>query len=209
MAISQATNQLTKNGRCRSLGSLGPEPANGRQRSCPTASSICTGSFFIGAEATRTSIIGERSADDVSPFALLDARSAASPRRKTARRRVDHLGGAVGDLHHRQPPLVGSIGAETEHAVGAVEARYAGQRRLVERVRHAVAGERGGQRHRVIGERRQTRRVAVEFGPVALGEGVEAGIVGRGEPGALHLRQFEHARVVPHAGSQELGLDVG
>src|ERR1700677_3833615 len=132
----------------------------------------------------------------------------ASPRSKAARRGADHLGAVLCDLHDRQAPLIGSVGLEAEHPVSAVEARYVGQRSLVERVRSAIVGERSRQRHRAIGERRQARRFAVEFGLVALREGVEAGIVGGREPGALHLRQFENPRLVPDAGAQELGLDV-
>src|SRR5258708_36474312 len=88
---------------------------------------------------------------------------ARSSRRKAARRRADHLGAVVCDLHDGQAPLIGSVGLEAEHPVSAVEARYVGQRRLIERIRSAIAGERGGQPHRVIRERRTERRSAGEL----------------------------------------------
>ncbi len=59
----------------------------------------------------------------------------ASPRRKTPRRGADHGRGVVVDLHHREAPFGGAVGAEPEHAVDAVEPRDAGQSAPAEAVR--------------------------------------------------------------------------
>ena len=78
------------------------------------------------------------------------------------------------------------------------------------RCRPCVRAKRRDQRHRVIGERRGSHRLAAVFGAVAAGEAAEAGRIRRGIEAALQGRAREHARIVPQAGAEQLDvLQVG
>ena len=54
------------------------------------------------------------------------------------RRRADRHRGAIIDLQHRQTALVGPIGAEAKHAIGAIEARRGWSGRLAITLRPCV-----------------------------------------------------------------------
>ena len=75
---------------------------------------------------------------------------------------------------------------------------------VAETLRPLHARQRRGERHRIVGQRREADRIGVEARAVAFGEGLEAAIVGRREPAALQGRQAEDARLVPHARAERL-----
>ncbi len=64
--------------------------------------------------------------------------------------------------------------------------------------------QRGDERNRVIGKARGAHRIAPEARLVALGKGLIAGGLGRGEPGAGQIGIGEQLGVVPQAGADEL-----
>src|SRR5579863_1491825 len=127
---------------------------------------------------------------------------------KTMRRGVDHRSCAIADLHDRQAAFSRAVGAETKYAVGPIEPRRIGQDAVREPVRPLGAGESGDKRNRIVGERGEPGRVAVELGAIAIGEGVEAGAFRRGEPRALQRGKAQHARVVPDASAEDLSFDA-
>src|SRR5262249_51954908 len=103
---------------------------------------------------------------------------------KTLRRARDRLAAAGGDPHHREPALVGAVGAETEQPVDAGKAGGAGER-IRRELLARVPGQRRDQRDRIIGERCRSHRLAAELGPIAGREGPEAGRVRRRIESAL------------------------
>ena len=126
------------------------------------------------------------------------------PAPERLRRRADHLRARGRHAHHREPALVGAVGAEAEHAVDAGEARLVGQRLLGEARRALRLHQRGDERHRVIGERRGAHRVLPVARAIAARESAEAGRLRRREPAALRARLGENARIVPQAGADQL-----
>src|SRR5215470_3500868 len=117
--------------------------------------------------------------------------------RKRLQRGADDLTAGGRYAQHREAALVGAVGAETEDAIDAGEARRVGQHLVGKALRPLRLHQRGDQRDRVVGERGSAHRIAAEAGAVPGGKIAIAARFRRREPGALQPAVAEDLRVVP------------
>src|ERR1700730_17748103 len=132
--------------------------------------------------------------------------SRRSAARERMRRRAERHRGAITDLQNRQTALVGPIGAEAKHAIGAIEAGPVGEDVWRITLRALGMGKRGGEGHGIVSKCRDTGWIGVIFGAVARREGIETAIFGRREPCSLQRRKLQDARVVTKTGAEDLHM---